>query len=430
MAKNYGWTKLNAIKYQSLLVNVLPMPANTNLLLAISQTAGEHFALDLFNIDTNAWQNLNKKYSYKSEAEDSSHFIIAATLDKNTETLCILSHSQIELSLLCIDFNNLLADKTIEPRQFKISQPFTDVTEILFENGRLHAIANILDIGINEYVMWDTNKLSNTSDSVLPFCVKNNIKNAKKNTHLLYANNQKKVLLYGNHGVYELKINSTNDKNDDKINRNNNTNIEKSNLINNTNNHSNNNTNNNNNSDNTTDKDQINNENLVRTNESEYNQKWCLITKFNSNTGFTKPFYPVIVTDCGRYLLKFCASRNHIHIHDLIHHQVFLSKIYCPSIGAVPRFATYLHDENQDFITTNAYIHHCYSNISFQFLPVLPEYLVKFITKFVTIEYVHLFYDSFVRKNVHHYDCQWRIKLDAILDNPKPLKPPKTGKKQ
>lgn len=422
-----GWIKLRPYRYKAQeIVNVMNID-NQNL-LAISKSPIEDFGVNLFNVATNLWQSHYPTYTsnYRSILPG----IIAATFDKTTQTLYILSKAPI---LLCIDFNDLRLNEAIEPRGFYLKGECANVTEILFENGRLHAIAH------PDYLMWDTNNIhptfSNASqtNSPLPICVHNHIENAKKNNHLLYANDKKKVLLYDNGGVHQLKIDRNGRNNTHNIN---NTNTDKNNLINNTNNHSNNNTNNNNNdkininSPSEDNKDEIDNENLIThfsdsAINTQYNQKWHLLTKFNSI--YIKQFYPVIATDCGRYVLNFGASSINIHIHDIIHHQVFLSEIYCPSIGAVPRFATYLHDENQDLFTTNAYIRDCYSNISFKSLPVLPEYLIKFISMFVAIEFVHLFYDRFVRKNENSH---WRINLDTILKNAKPLKPLNKAKKQ
>ena len=401
----YGWIELGRCSYQPLMVNVFNID-NLNFLV-ISKSVVADFSVNLFDFKKK-WESFFPKYP--ANYHSTSRGIIAATLDKETQTLYILSKVRGIIAaslLLCMNFNELRLRNTIEPQRFYLEGPCDDVTEILFENGRLHAITHL------SYLMWDISNAQ--TNSKLPICVHNHI--TKKNTHLLYVNNQQKVLLYENGGVHQLKINQNSENDENNTNNINNTNIDKNNSINKTNNHSNNNTNNNNSDDTKDNKDEINSENLALMKNPQYNQKWCLLTKFR----YKKQFYPVIVTDCGRYVLNFCASRNYIRIHDIINHQIFVSEIYCPSIAATPRFATYLHDKNQDFITTNAYIHDCYSNISFKLVPRLPEYLIKFICKFVAIEFVHLFYDGYVRKNVNYCDTHWRIKLDTIFENAKPF---------
>lgn len=152
---------------------------------------------------------------------------------------------------------------------------------------------------------------------------------------------------------------------------------------------------------------EIKNNSDITANNNRELMKFTTISQWQ--TSFERKYYPTIMTDCARYIMTFGAHHSendhYIHIRDLVNQTTSFSPILCPSFDRIFSEVVYLHNDEYDYIVTNAFIHHCYQKKSLKKLQLLPVYLILCISKWFAAESVH-----FCTDNQH-----WKIDLDKLL---------------
>ena len=334
-------------------------------------TSSKPFGIHIFNFADNIWspiEGLESRIQAEPIKKNTLLFFQAAAVDPEKKILYALFNSSSQafvsentLILYIMNFDDIIAEKRIiTPIQIRLQKvcPCSFFKQIFVENDRLH--------GINHqwHVMWN---LNDDESKIKPIASKYNISYFNGGGNLVYSNNREKLLLYSNSGVYELTIHPENIKNDPVV------------------------------------------YNPSITRKTNY-CNWNNVMKFEKQ--HTKWDYPIVLTDFSLILAFEVDIRSfyRICVHNMIDQSVYFSKIKCPSGPTFIQKALYIHDFQEDYTVVNAFVFQAYSQKILKRL--LPKYLIACISRWFSLEFVHLFYHNFYERTSNSH---WRINIDFIL---------------